>query len=135
MFAYDIEAGTWSSVLLPKGVSRVFDTAFTQSARNKVGYTLGGTLVKERDFSTTDFFAAVGDWVDTMSAYDFRTGDFNFTTLPDSIGQTTQVIMHSLDRVGKEGILVALAGRSKKDNIEQVVSFYSNTRHWVVEKC
>ena len=111
--------------MLPNDVHRLFDNGYTQSARNKVGYTLGGNLVKERDFSPTEFWAGVGDWTDKMSAYDFRTGELTFTNMPFGIGQTTQVIMHSLDRVGNEGILVAFGGIANNNNIHPAVSFYS----------
>lgn len=134
VFVYDPQTGNWTSELLPKDVHRVFDSAYAQSTRNKVGYSFGGTLVKERDFSTKDFYAASseGDWLDTMSAYDFRTGKFNFTTMPDSIGKTILVLMHGLDRVGNEGILVAFAGRFTVKNVEKVVSIYSHASPWMI---
>ena len=129
VFAYSPGTGRWSSQL-QTDVSRIVSNAYTQSARNKIGYTLGGIFVMERDFSTKEFFAptSVGGWLDSMSAYDFKTGKFSFSTVPDGIGKTIMVLMHSLDRVGKEGILVAFAGRFSKNNIEQVVSFHSCAR-------
>lgn len=129
VFAFDPQTGNWSSELLPQGVHRVYDAAYTQSARNQVGYTFGGTRVKEKQFSNTEFFAQIndGDWLDSMAAYDFRTGKFNFTTMPDSVGQTKLAMMHSLDRVGNEGVLVAFAGRSSKNNVVQTVSFLFST--------
>lgn len=124
IFSYDSQTENWSSQLLPTDIHRVFNLANTQSVRNKVGYTLGGVLLKDRDSSMSDFTVNpnLGAWLDSMSAYDFRTGKFNFTTLPVDIGPTSQVIMHCLDRVGKEGILVAFAGISNNNNVLQAVS-------------
>ena len=124
VFAYDPQTGNWSSELLPKGVRRIYDAAYTQSARNLVGYTFGGTLVNEKQFSATSFTADTsdGDWLDLMSAYDFKTGKFNSTTMPSSIGKTKLAMVHSLDRVGYEGVLVAFAGISNNNNIQQAVS-------------
>ena len=125
IFAYDPRTGNWSSELLPKGVRRIFDTAYTQSARNAVGYAFGGTLVKEKQFSATSFTAGAydGDWLDLMTMYDFRTGKFNSTIMPSIIGKTKLAMVHSLDRVGDEGVLVVFAGMSYNNNILQYVSF------------
>lgn len=130
IFAYNPKTGNWSSQLL-KGIHRLSDTAYAQSARNKVGYTIGGLEVIEEASSAIEFFAdQVGAWVSTMSKFDFRTLEFNITEMPDDIGATSRVVMHSLDRVGKEGVLVAFAGKSMKNNIEQFVSFYFIQSHF-----
>ncbi|RPB29667.1 hypothetical protein L211DRAFT_32788 [Terfezia boudieri ATCC MYA-4762] len=94
-----------------------------QSKRNKVGYTLGGFPVVEKQDGGTDknFIAQVvdtGTWQTTLSAYDFRTNKFNASELPDEIGATNNVVLYSLDRVGDEGVLIALAGKSKNNNLE-----------------
>ena len=124
VFAYDSKTGDWSSQL-QKDIHRLSDTGYTQSARNKVGYTVGGLRVTEEDSSPTDFIPPnVGAWVSTMSAYDFRTGKFNITEMPDDIGFTRQLVMHSLDRVGNAGVLIAFAGKSNNNNLEEYVSFY-----------
>lgn len=131
MFAYDPQTGNWSSQLLTKDVQRIFDSASTQSARNKVGYTFGGYLVQESDFSTKemDFWGHVrqGEMLDSMSAYNFRTGKFTFSSMPDGVGRTIHARMHSLDRVGNEGVLVAFAGVSRNNKIQKSVSFHSYT--------
>lgn len=125
VFAYDPKTGNWSSKL-QKDIHRMSDTGAAQSARNKVGYMLGGLWVIAETSSRMDPFPSrpVGAWVSTMSQYDFRTGVFNTTELPEDIGATSRVMMHSLDRVGNEGVLVAFAGKSKNNNVEEFVSFY-----------
>ena len=65
-----------------------------------------------------------------MSEYDFSTGKFNITEMPDYIGATRGLEMHSLDRVGNEGVLIAFAGKSiNRNSLEQYVnlSFIPNT--------
>ena len=86
---------------------------------------VGGLRVTEEEFSSTESFPpAVNVWVSTMSKYDFSTGEFNITQMPDDIGATRGVVMHSLDRVGAEGVLVAFAGKSTNiNNPDQNVSF------------
>ena len=65
IFAYNPKTGNWSSQLL-KGIHRLSDTAYAQSARNKVGYTIGGLEVIEEASSAIEFFAdQVGAWVST----------------------------------------------------------------------
>ena len=122
IFSYDPTSGNWSSQV-QSGIHRLSDVAYTQSVRNKVGYTFGGTLVTEEDSSPSAFLPAnVGAWVSTFSEYDFKTGKFNITSMPDDIGITKQLIMHSLDRVGNEGVLVAFGGKSNNNNLELYVS-------------
>ena len=125
IFAYDPQAGNWSSELLPNNVRRVVENAYTQSARNRVGYSFGGFLVPEHDFSTEDFYAkdSEGEALDKLSVYNFETKKFNFTSMPVDIGKTRQVLMHSLDRVGSEGTLIAFAG-TNLDTGEKFVSLF-----------
>ena len=124
VFAYDPKTGNWSS-WLQKDIHRLSDTAFTQSSRNKVGYTFGGLQVNEKDSSPSEFTPqAVGLWISTMSKFDFRTKKFTITEMPDDVGTTSRVEMHCLDRVGKEGVLVAFAGKSKNNLIEEYVCCY-----------
>ena len=125
IFIYDPKTANWSwSPPLQKDIHRLSNTAYAQSARNKVGYTFGGRGVVETDFELSDFYAdTVNTWVSTMSTYDFRKGEFSITDMPDDIGATSWVEMHSLDRVGNEGVLVAFAGKSNNNNLEKFVSF------------
>lgn len=57
MFAFDPQTRNWSSQSLPKGIGRFFGAGYTQSARNKIGYTLGGTLVTQSGESMTGEFS------------------------------------------------------------------------------
>ena len=124
VFAYDPTTGNWSS-WLHNDIHRLSDTAYTQSSRNKVGYTVGGLQVTEKDSSPTDFTPQpFGIWISTMSKYDFRTMKFTITEMPDDVGATSRVEMHCLERVGKEGVLVAFAGQSKNNLIEEWVCCY-----------
>ena len=124
IFAYDPQTGDWSSKLLH--ARRLSDTAYAQSARNGMGYTFGGLTVNENAYNPSDWVPEVtGDSVSTMSKYDFTTGEFNITDMPGDIGATRGVVMHSLDRVGIEGALVAFAGKATNtNNLEQYVSLY-----------
>lgn len=137
IFAFDPKTGNWTSEE-QKNIHRLTDIAYTQSARNKVGYTFGGNRVVEEDSSATDFLpAGAGAWVSTMSKYDFRTGKFNITDMPADVGLTKSALMHSLDRVGKEGVLIAFGGKSNNNNNEEWVSpfffiyiYYSTHHFW-----
>lgn len=130
---YNPGATNWTSIALPSDITRLSDIGYTQSKRNKVGYTLGGFPVVEKQDGGTDknFIAQLvdtGPWQTTLSAYDFRKNIFNTTDLPDGIGATNGVVLYSLDRVGNEGVLIALSGKSKNDNLEVYVSSY----HWAL---
>lgn len=114
IFAYDPKTKNWSSEL-HKDIHRLSDTAYAQSVRNKVGYTFGGLGVKEEESSPTEFIPSMfNSWIPTatMSKYDFRTQEYNITPVPDYIGGRAWAVMHSLDRVGSEGVLVAFGGDS-----------------------
>lgn len=114
IFAYDPKTKNWSSEL-HKDIHRLSDTAYAQSVRNKVGYAFGGLSVKEVDSSPTEFTPWMfNSWTptDTMLKYDFRTQEYNITSLPDYISGRAWAVMHSLDRVGSEGVLVAFGGDS-----------------------
>ena len=124
---YDPSATNWTSIALPSDIHRLSDVGYTQSKRNKVGYTLGGfPVVEEQDGGIDKDFLAervdTGAWQSTLSAYDFRKNTFNTTELPDDIGATNNVVLYSLDRVGDEGVLIALAGKSNNNNAEKYVS-------------
>ena len=127
IFAYDPKSGNWSSSLLRKDIYRLSDTGYAQSARNKVGYTLGGLRVVEEMSSPTAFAAPdVTTWLSSMSTYDFRTKNLTTTDIPVDINLSSRVEMHSLDRVGNEGVLVAFAGRTNtidNNGVEGYVSF------------
>ena len=139
VFAYDPKTGNWSSSLLEKGIHRLSDAAYAQSATNRVGYTLGGLLVTESSNALPgyvpnvlpNFIEDVGlpnfvtvesneQWVYRMTKYDFRSGEF--TKIPTKVDITSRAVMHSLERIGDEGILVAFAGRY--NNNTQFVSLY-----------
>lgn len=125
---YDAAKDNWTSIALPSDIHRLSDIGFTQSKRNKVGYTLGGfPVTEEQESSEKDFMAYTNDyvWQTTLAAYDFNTNKFNTSELPDDIGATNNVVLHSLDRVGDEGVLVALSGRSKNNNIDEYVSNFN----------
>lgn len=158
IFSYNSKTRKWSSELLPD-ISRIADSAYTQSTRNKVGYLFGGYAIPENDmaqtkmsFSDHDF----GPWLDKMVAYDFKTGKPNITQLPalsmgdlvddraleayfaKGIGKTVHAIMHSLDRVGNEGILVTFGGATlvkpgdtKDSNIFKLVAVHIFASGWV----
>lgn len=124
---YDAETANWTSISLSSDIHRLSDIGYTQSKRNRVGYTLGGFPVVEKQDGGTDqnFIAQLVDtnnWQATLSTYDFRTNTFNTSELPDDIGATNNVVLHSLDRVGDEGVLIALSGKSKNNNQEEYVS-------------
>lgn len=120
VFAYDPQTGNWTSKL-QKNVGRYSDSAYTQSARNQVGYTFGGFKVNEADATKIG-----GGWVNTMSKYNFTMGEFtSLEDMPPEIGNTKNVVMHNLERVGKEGVLVTFAGSSNRSDGEQPVSIYS----------
>lgn len=122
IFSYNSHTRGWSSSKpLPKDIDRTTGSAYTQSARNKVGFSFGGYLVPGENFAKDEIVFADNSWkpwIDKMVAYDLKTGEFNVTQLPAlpngdttrGIGPTVHAIMHSLDRVGNEGILVAFAG-------------------------
>jgi len=82
-----------------------------------VGYMLGGfPVVEQQDGGTNQSFVGQlikGVWKNTLSAYDFKSNTFNTSDLPDDIGATSSVVLHSLDEVGDEGVLIAFAGRWK----------------------
>lgn len=120
VFAYDPKTGNWSSEL-HHNLTRLSDTAYAQSTRNKVGYIFGGNEVNEVDFlSTNDTpYSVITSTVSTMSTYDFRTGKFNVTENPSEIGAIQGLQMHCLERVGNEGVLVAFSGT----NVNFLVSF------------
>ena len=129
--AYNTTTANWTSISLPSDIHRLTEIGYTQSKRNKVGYTLGGFSVVEQQAEPTnkDFIARTanggGPWQTTLSAYDFRKNTFNTSELPDDIGPTAYLILHSLDRVGEEGVLISLAGKSKKGNRDDYVSYGS----------
>jgi len=128
--AYNTTTANWTSISLPSGIHRLTEIGYTQSKRNKIGYTLGGFPVVEQKDGGTDknFIAPIVDmstWQTTLSTYDFRKNTFNTSELPDDIGPTAFVMLHSLDRVGDEGVLIALAGKSKKGNRDDYVSYDS----------
>jgi len=128
--AYNTKAANWTSISLPSSIHRLSDLGYTQSKRNKVGYTIGGFPVVEQQNEATnkDFVAQLVDtgvWQTTLSTYDFKKGTFNTSDLPDDIGATNSVILHSLDRVGGEGVLIALGGKSKNSGQEAYVSYDS----------
>lgn len=129
IFSYNSQTREWSSELLPKDIVRTCGSAYTQSVRNKVGYSLGGYVLPETRSSDAEI--AFGDnsnapGLEKMLAYNLKTtilpntGKFNVSQLPDGpngysmggTGQRVHAIMHCLDRVGNEGILVAFAGGS-----------------------
>ncbi|KAF8422747.1 hypothetical protein EV426DRAFT_165093 [Tirmania nivea] len=124
---YDAATANWTSIALPSDINRSSDVGYTQSKRNKVGYTLGGfPVVEKQNGADPDFVASTVDtgalWQNTLTAYDFRKNVFNTSELPDGIGATTNVILYSLDRVGDEGVLIALGGKSKNNNVQEYVS-------------
>jgi len=128
--AYNRTAANWTSISLPPNIHRLSDIGYTQSKRNKVGYTLGGfPVVEQRDLGTNkNLVPPLNDpsvWQNTLSAYDFRKNIFNTSDVPDGIGATAYVLLHSLDRVGDEGVLIGLAGKSKNKNLEDFVSYGS----------
>jgi len=112
---YDTAAASWASIPLPSNIHRLCNMGYTQSKRNKVGYMLGGYPVVEQQNGGTDqsFVARLVDpdiWNHTLLAYDFKKNTFNTSGLPNDIGATSNVVLHSLDSVGDEGVLIALAG-------------------------
>ena len=155
IFSYNSQTRKWSSKLLPD-ISRIADSAYTQSTRNKVGYLFGGYEVPEdrESQSKMSFYDHYqGRWLDKMVAYDLNTGKLNVTQLPalpmgdpaddraleanfaKGIGKTVHAIMHSLDRVGNEGILVTFGGASlvqPGDNtLQKLVAFHIFGPGWV----
>ena len=95
VFAYDPKTGNWSSEL-QKDILQLGGAACAQSARNKVGYSLGGLQVIEEYSSSTDFILQFssqiyGETVSTMLKYDFRAKEFTITNLPDDVGETSGV--------------------------------------------
>ena len=107
VFAYDPKTGNWSSHP-QNGVTRQSDTAYV--ALNKIGYTFGGYQVPSEGDNLPDY--NLDNWISTMSRYDFGTHEFiDAVEVPDDIGATNQAVMHSLDRVGHEGVLVVFAGK------------------------
>lgn len=126
IFTYDPQAGSWSTELVLTHVRRVAENAYTQSARNRVGYSFGGFLVAEAEASSEEFYTQgkEGEALDQFSAYDFETKKINFTSMPVDIGKTHLVLVHSLDRVGSEGTLVAFAGISDNDTDDKFVSLF-----------
>jgi len=117
---YDTTTAIWASISIPSNIHRLTNMGYTQSRRNKVGYMLGGyPVVEQQNGGTNQSFVAQlvdqGEWQNTLLAYDFRKNTFIPSDLPDDIGATSGVVLHSLDRVGDEGVLIALAGTSKNN--------------------
>jgi len=110
---YDTAAANWASISLPSNIRRLHNMGYAQSKRNKVGYMLGASSVVEQQ----------DVWTNTLSAYDFKKNLFNTSGLSDDIDPMTDVVLHSLDRVGDEGVLIALAGMSH--NIGGLVDYVS----------
>jgi len=122
---YDTAAASWTSISLPSNIHRLCVMGYTQSKRNKVGYMLGGLpVVEQQNEHTNQSFVARTISQDygtyNLSAYDFRKNTFNTSYLPDDIGTTTGVVLHSLDRVGDEGVLIALGGSGRVPELRYV---------------
>ena len=65
-------------------------------------------MVEQQNEATNKDFSAqlvnTDVWENTLSAYDFRKNTFNTSDLLDDIGTTNSMTLHSLDRVGDEGV-------------------------------
>jgi len=128
--AYDTTTANWTSISLPSDIHRLAEIGYAQSKRNKIGYMLGGfPVVEEQDGGAIGNSIAdtvdMRSWKATLSAYDFRKKLFSTFQVSDDIGPMAYVILHSLDRVGEEGVLISLAGKSKKGNLDDYVSYGS----------
>jgi len=127
--AYNTTTANWTAISLPSNIHRLTHTGYTQSRRNKVGYMLGGVpIVEQEDGGLGEDFThtVVEDrWKTTLSAYDFRKNTFNISVLPLQIGPVAFVVLHSLDRVGDEGVLIALGGQRRPSSTSYYVSYGS----------
>lgn len=130
-FAYDAETGNWTSKVHPE-LERLSNTGYAQSARNKVGYMLGGHWIAGTSSSIggspSALYPTPPKLVYSLSSYNFMTDEFNTSRIPTELGSVRGLEMHCLERVGNEGVLVAFGGRATVEEYWVSCCFYSITR-------
>ena len=123
IFTYNLQNKKWTSLPLENGEKRVAAASSATSVRNRIGYMLGGVYVNEEQEVQEDYLPSpVGsDWLETMSSYDLSTKTWDISLLPKEIGFTLDGHLLSLDRVGKDGVLILINGQEKVSGNTQMV--------------
>ncbi|KAI5806806.1 hypothetical protein DFH27DRAFT_550107 [Peziza echinospora] len=120
-FTYNTKTRKWSSVPFEENTQRISSVSYGVSVRNRLGFTIGGEYVNE---GITEYNATVslpspikgGPLVDTMTTYNFKTGEYKLTLPPDELRQSSHGHFLNLDRVGKEGVMAFVGGKQRLTN-------------------
>jgi len=124
VFTYDTKTKSWSNTLLASNIKRVSDAAHATSLRNQIGYAVGGVLVNEQqDLGPNSLPSPTTvDWSRLLTIYNIRNDTWTVDTLPRDIDFVANGQLHSLDRVGVDGVLIFMGGSQKSEtNAVQMV--------------
>ncbi|KAF8464445.1 hypothetical protein BDZ91DRAFT_729867 [Kalaharituber pfeilii] len=107
VFHYDPSAKNWTSTEQPEDIKRRSGISYTQSIRQRLGFSLGGMGVLEYKKLAKGEIPGPADDVmrAKLATYSMRNKTWTDDQVPDEMGPTVEGVLVNLERVGNEGVL------------------------------